>query len=113
MYDVNVHLDNLKGERPTLATARDKIANAKLTKKITGLINEKDENGKSILHNQLINAKGVVVEKGGMALDFAKKVTKKIWQRKRNIQEKMEKTIFFLLENSITSQSSKTSFRFV
>ena len=94
LYDVNVHLDNLKGERPTLATARDKIANAKLTKKITGLINEKDENGKSILHNQLINAKGVVVEKGGMALDFAKKVTKKNMAKKKKYTGKDGKKRF-------------------
>jgi membrane-bound lytic murein transglycosylase C len=65
-----------KGETISFESVRDKIANAKLTKKLVGIISEKDDNGKSILHNQLINAKGAVVETGKVALDFAKKITK-------------------------------------
>ena len=73
-----------KGEIISFESIRDKIANAKLTKKLVGIISEKDDNGKTILHNQLINAKGTVVKTGRVALDFAKNITKKQAKKVKN-----------------------------
>jgi len=73
-----------KGEKISFESFRDKIANAKLTKKLVGIISEKDDNGKTILHNQLINAKGAVVKTGSVALDFAKNMTKKQTKKIKN-----------------------------